>query len=83
MPVALTPGLVPHDEAETVPPPAELDAGAALEAALSEADGVPLDDDELQPATTPIAMTATAAAGGVRQWKGPFMCSAFSRLTAN
>ena len=94
VPVAATPGLVPHDEVETVPAAAELDdaAGAEEEAAapllaaeLAGADEELLDEElELQPATTPIATAArTAAADRVRQWTDLFMCSAFSWLTEN
>jgi hypothetical protein len=87
VPVAATPGLVPQDEAETVPAGAELDAGADAEElaedAEVEAEELVEDELELQPATTPIASTAAAAAAGVRQWKGLFMCSAFSWLTAS
>jgi hypothetical protein len=90
VPVAETPGLVPQAEVAVVPVPpeadAELDVAGALEEAPVEAGDVALDELELelQPATTPIATTATAAAAvRVRQWKGLFMCSAFSWLTAS
>jgi hypothetical protein len=93
VPVAATPGLVPHDEVETVPAAAELDdaagaeeeAAALLAAELAGADEELLDEElELQPATTPIATAArTAAADRVRQWTDLFMCSAFSWLTEN
>jgi hypothetical protein len=83
VPVAATPGLVPQAEVETVPAAAGLDVAGAEdedEAALLAAAGELLEEElELQPATTPIATTATAAATvWVRQWKGLFMCSAFS-----
>jgi hypothetical protein len=90
VPVAATPGLVPQDEVETVLAEAVLDAddadGAAaallLELLLVGAVAEEL-LEELQPATTPSASAATAAAAArVRQWKGLFMCSAFSWLTA-
>jgi hypothetical protein len=87
--VAATPGLVPQDEEETVPAGAELDADADAEEAeeLAEdagAEELVEDELELQPATTAIATTAAAAAAaGARKWKGLFMCSAFSWLTAN
>ena|ERR1022692_448762 len=90
VPVATTPGLVPHDVVETVPVLAGLDAedaAALLAAALdvAGADEELLEDElELQPAMTPIATTATvAAAVRVRRWNGLFMCSAFSWLTAS
>jgi phosphoribosylcarboxyaminoimidazole (NCAIR) mutase len=98
VPVAATPGLVPQAAVETVPAGAELDAAGAedadeaalLAAALDVAAGADeelleeLEELELQPATTPSATDAmTAAAVRVRQWKGLFMCSAFSWLTAS
>jgi len=89
VPVAATPGLVPHDEVETVPVLAELDAEDA--AALLEADAPEDAGDvllvlelELQPALTPITSAATpTAAVRARQRKGLFMWSAFSWLTAS
>jgi hypothetical protein len=88
VPVAATPGLVPHDEVETVPAePDEADDGAddadelvppaalllLLELAL-----------ELHAARTPSdSAAAAAAAARVRQWTDLFMCSAFSWLTAS
>jgi ABC-type proline/glycine betaine transport system substrate-binding protein len=91
VPVAATPGLLPQDEAETVPPAAdELDAeeAAALVAAGALEDaGAPLEVElvelELQAARTPSDSSAAAAAAvRVRQWTGLFMCSAFCWLTA-
>jgi hypothetical protein len=90
VPVAATPGLVPQDEVETVPAPAEeLDAedgallaaaGALEDAALPPALEVEL---ELHAASTPSDSAATAAAAvRVRQWTDLFMGSAFSWLTA-
>jgi len=91
--VAATPGLVPQEEVETVPADAELvaddDAGAEAAAVLLElvlVVGAVVEEllEELQPARTPSASAATtAAAARVRQWKGLFMCSAFSWLTAS
>jgi hypothetical protein len=89
VPVAATPGLVPQAEVETVLAVAELDAAGEEAAALvlvpplAGAVGEEL-LEELQPATKPSASAATAAAAArVRQWKGLFMCSAFSWLTAS
>ena len=79
VPLAATPGLLPHDEVLTAPaePELELDgAAAALEvapvAALLELELLLL----LHPASTPpIAMTATAAAArGERRRSCLFMC---------
>jgi hypothetical protein len=83
VPVAATPGLVPHEEVDTVLADEELDGDeAALVAAgaLDEAAGaVVVEELELHPARTPSAIAATtAAAVRVRPWKGLFMCSAFS-----
>jgi hypothetical protein len=91
VPVAATPGLVPQAEVATVDAVAELEAAgeeaAALLVLLLLAGAVVeelLEELELQPATTPSASAATtAAAARVRQWKGLFMCSAFSWLTAS
>jgi hypothetical protein len=92
VPVAATPGLVPQEEVETVLALAVLDAddaGAEAAAVLLElvlVVGAVVVEllEELQPATTPSASAATtAAAARVRQWKGLFMCSAFSWLTAS
>jgi hypothetical protein len=92
VPVAATPGLVPQEEVETVLADAELvadddDAGPEAAAVLLElVVGAVAEEllEELQPATTPSASAATAAAAArVRQWKGLFMCSAFSWLTAS
>src|SRR6202046_756528 len=73
VPVAATPGLVPHDEVETVLAGEGLDGAAALLAAGAlvavEADVV--EELELQPARTPSATAATTAAGGrVPAWDG-------------
>jgi hypothetical protein len=84
VPVAATPGFVPHAEVETVPADAELDDAAGDEAALDAgalvlAEVELVEELELQPARTPSATAATtAAAVRVRPWKGLFMCSAFS-----
>jgi hypothetical protein len=75
VPVAATPGLVPHAEVETVL--AELDvAGAAalLEAGALVAVEAGVEELELQPARMPSASAATtAAAARVRPWRGLFM----------
>jgi hypothetical protein len=90
--VAATPGLVPQAEVETVAALAALDADVAGEEAaallleLVLLVGAVVEEvlEELQPATTPSASAATtAAAARVRQWKGLFMCAAFSWLTAS
>lgn len=91
VPVAATPGLVPHDEVATEPVP-ELALPLALAEAGALLDDAPLvgADEELllllllHPARTPpIAMTATAApASRERRCSYPFMGSAFSWLTA-
>jgi hypothetical protein len=84
VPVAATPGFVPHAEVETVLADAELDDAAGDEAALDAgalvlAEVELVEELELQPARTPSATAATtAAAVRVRPWKGLFMCSAFS-----
>lgn len=87
VPVAATPGLVPHEEADTVPPVALPDAddeaaGAELLAAGALDDPLPAGAEEveleLHAARTP-SDSAAAAAAAVRelQWKDLFMCSAF------
>jgi hypothetical protein len=88
VPVAATPGLVPHDEVLVVDAPvlglALVVAGALLEAAEVGVE-VELLLLLLHPAITPpIAMAATAAAAsrGCRR-ECLFMSSAFSWLTAN
>lgn len=91
VPVAATPGLVPHDEVATEPVP-ELALPLALAVAGALLDDAPLvgADEELllllllHPARTPpIAMTATAApASRERRCSYLFMGSAFSWLTA-
>jgi hypothetical protein len=83
VPVAATPGLVPHEEVETVLADEELDgdeAAALLAAgALVAVEADVVEELELQPASTPSATAATtAAAVRVRPWKGLFMSSAFS-----
>ena len=89
VPVAATPGFVPHDEMLTVPVLAELDAGAGVDAgadvaALDAADELLEEELELQPAMTPTATAVMAATAVlVRQWKDLFMWSAFSWLTAS
>jgi hypothetical protein len=89
VPVAATPGLVPHDEVSTAVLVGELDAeeAAALVAAgaLEVAAGVLVElvELELHAARTPSdSSPAAAAAVRVRQWTGLFMCSAFLWLTA-
>jgi hypothetical protein len=83
VPVAATPGLVPHEEVLTAPAEPELvAAGALLEVLPAELGELEL--ELLHPAMTPTAITAKAAIKG----RGPrndclFMCSAFSSLTAN
>jgi hypothetical protein len=84
VPVAATPGLVPHAEVETVLADGELDDDAGEEAAallVLLLAGVVVEEllEELQPARTPNATaTTTAAAVRVRPRKSLFMCSAFS-----
>src|SRR5215469_2697107 len=80
VPVAATPGLVPHEEVLTAPAEPEL-AGAEL---VVPPPALVVLELELHPARTPSAITAKAAIKG----RGPrndclFMCSAFSSLTAN
>jgi hypothetical protein len=83
VPVAATPGLVPHDEVLTAAALGLVLAGAAglLEApVVGVVLGLLL---LLHAARTPIAMTATAApASRERRCSYLFMCSAFSWLTA-
>jgi hypothetical protein len=89
VPVAATPGLVPHDEVETVPALAEeVDAedAAPLAAGALEAEAALLLELELEPelhaARTPSdSAAAAAAAARVRQRTDLFMCSAFWWLT--
>lgn len=89
VPVAATPGLVPHDEVLTAPllpldVALELAAGALpVPVAAGVVELLPL-LLLLQPARIPpIAMTATAApASRERRCSYPFMGSAFSWLTA-
>src|SRR5689334_16523619 len=90
VPVAFTPGLEPHADAETVPAAAELDEPEV--AAGADA------DDDVPPAAAPVlelvlelhaaraprdSAANAAAAARVRQWTDIFMCSAFSWLTAS
>lgn len=89
VPVAATPGLVPHDEVlveDTLVAglALEVDAGELLEAAVVGVLLVLLLLLLLHPAMTPpIAMTATAApANRERRPEYLFMSSAFSWLTA-
>jgi hypothetical protein len=86
VPVAATPGLVPHDDVETVLAlPVEV-APEDAEVAAPVAAAVPLPELELElhAASTPSETTATAAAVvRLRQWTDLFMCSAFSWLTAS
>ena len=85
VPVAATPGFVPHEDVETVPALAELDAGAEADEdddVLGGADELLELELELQAASTPSDSAATAAAAvRRRQWTGLFMGSAFSWLT--
>jgi hypothetical protein len=90
VPVAATPGLVPHVEVSTAPALAVLDAdeeagaGAELLAAgaLVLAPGEEVVELELHAARTPSDSAAMAvAAVRVLQWKDLFMCSAFWWLT--
>jgi hypothetical protein len=88
VPVAATPGLVPHDDAETVPVavPDELDDEADAADEADELAGAVLLELELElhAARTPSDRAAAAAAAvRVRQWTDLFMCSAFSWLTAS
>jgi hypothetical protein len=82
VPVAWTPGLVPHEDVETVL--GELvDDDAVDDAPVLAAPGVLL-EFELHAARTPSDSAATAAAAvRVRQWTDLFMWSAFSWLTAS
>lgn len=91
VPVATTPGLVPHAEvalaalavldADVEAPGAELLAAGALDDPVL-AGGEEVVELELHAARTPSDSAATAAAA-VRalQWKDLFMCSAFWWLT--
>jgi hypothetical protein len=85
VPVAATPGLVPHDDVETVLAlPVEVAPEDAEDAAPVAAAPVPELEPELHAASTPSETTATAAAVvRLRQWTDLFMCSAFSWLTAS
>lgn len=87
VPVAWAPGLVPHEEAATVPDAddeaeAEVLAAGALDDAPVLAAGEEEVELELHAARTPSDSAATTAAA-VRelQWKDLFMCSAFWWLT--
>ncbi|HTR93617.1 MAG TPA: hypothetical protein VMI73_17945 [Trebonia sp.] len=91
VPVALTPGLVPHAEvalaalavlvAEEEAAGAELLAAGALDDPVL-AGGEEVVELELHAARTPSDSAATAAAAvRVLQWKDLFMCSAFWWLT--
>jgi hypothetical protein len=87
VPVAATPGLVPHADVEAVF--TELDEDDADDDAADDdvlpAAAVLLELElELHAARTPSDSTATdAAAARVRQWTDLFMSSAFSWLTAS
>jgi hypothetical protein len=82
VPVAATPGFVPHEDVETVPALAELDAGAEDDDVLGAADELLELELELHAASTLSDSAATAAAAvRLRQWTGLFMGSAFSWLT--
>src|SRR5690348_2894466 len=85
VPVAATPGLVPHEEVETVPAPAEPDeAEDGADEPVPPAALLLEVELELHAASTPSDSAATtAAAVRVRQWTDLFMCSAFSWLTAS
>jgi hypothetical protein len=84
VPVAATPGLVPHEDAETVLLLPELDAAADADEFAGAAALLELELAlELHAARTPSDSAATAAAAArVRQWTDLFMCPAFSWLTA-
>jgi hypothetical protein len=85
VPVAATPGFVPHEDVETVPVLVELEAGAEADEdddVLGAADELLELELELHAASTPSDSAATAAAAvRLRQWTGLFMSSAFSWLT--
>jgi hypothetical protein len=89
VPVAATPGLVPHEDVETVPPPPEepdAEEAPLAAGALDAAEPPPVLELELElhAARTPSdSAAAAAAAARVRQWTDLFMCSAFSWLTAS
>jgi hypothetical protein len=86
VPVAATPGLVPHEDVETVPAlAAGLDAAEPVAAGALEAAAAPLLELELelelelQAARTPSdSAAAAAAAARVCQDADLYMCSAFS-----
>jgi len=83
VPVATTPGLVPHDEVLTAELVGldEADAAAPVfvEEVAGELEVLDVVEEELHPATTPRAIAARAAAPvRVRQWTDLFICSAFS-----
>ena len=81
VPVAATPGFVPHADVETVL--AELDEDDDAVDDVLPAAAVLL-ELELHAARTPSDSAATAmAAVRVRQWTDLFMSSAFSWLTAS
>jgi hypothetical protein len=82
VPVAATPGFVPHADVETAL--AELDEDDdAVDDELAAAVLLEL-ELELHAARTPSDSAATAAAAvRVRQWTDLFMSSAFSWLTAS
>jgi hypothetical protein len=87
VPVAATPGLVPHCEVLAAAGPLELELVAGVAAALDVDPAAGLLELELlllHPARTPpAAITATAApASRERRRECLFMCSAFSWLTA-
>src|SRR6201996_8576437 len=83
VPVAATPGFVPHADVETVL--AELDEDDDAVDDVLPAAAVLLEPElELHAARTPSDSAATAAAAvRVRQWTDLFMSSAFSWLTAS
>lgn len=84
VPVAVTPGLVPHEDVETVLLLPELDDAAGADEFAGAAALLELELElELHAARTPSDSAATAAAAvRVRQWTDLFMCPAFSWLTA-
>jgi hypothetical protein len=83
VPVAGTPGLVPQDDAETVPAPDAPDDAADVADVLVDAELAPVEVElELQAARTPSDSAATTA-DAARQWTDLFMCSAFSWLTGS
>src|ERR1700739_357216 len=81
VPVAATPGFVPHADVETVLAELDEDEDAADDDVLPAAAVLRELELELHAARTPSDSTAAAAAAArVRQWTDLFMSSAFSWL---